>query len=185
MRTTIKLTTITLAALTVGSFLNRAAMAQATRPALDAIERDVRTLYQSSQRQIVRVTVPIILPTRIVEQEHPLVKWRAQIDPKILQVLAAQQRGGAPMVFVEPPRPATTQSATPSAAQPSTRSSNQASTQAMTSAQMGDAGRIPLPPQTTTINAEFIGLVLDTGGDVLVPLYIDKDYLKGPLQVTL
>ena len=50
---------------------------------------------------------------------------------------------------------------------------------------MGEASRIPLPPQTTTINAEFIGLVLDTRGDVLVPLYIDAAYLKGPLQVTL
>ena len=126
MCTTIKLTAIALAALTVGSFLTGAALAQSTRPALDAIERDVRTLYQSSQRQIVRVTVPIILPTRVVEQEHPLVKWPAQIDPKILQVLAAQQRGGAPTVFVEPPRPAATQAST-----------QQASTQQMAAAANG------------------------------------------------
>ncbi len=171
-------TSYTLTAMVFGSFLAGAAMAQSTRPALEAVERDVRTLYQSSQRNIVRVTVPIILSARLVEQEHPLVKWSGQIDPKIMQALAAQH-GGSPMIFIESPRPATqssTQSTTQSATQPSAQNLSPA---------LGETTRIPLTPQTTTVNAEFIGLILDTRGDVLVPLYIDAAYLKAPLQVAV
>jgi hypothetical protein len=138
--------------------------AQTTQPALAALDRDVQGLFTGISQSVVRVNVPVLIPNRIAEQEHPFFKYRSLIDPKLLaQLEAARARGGA-RVYIEQ-RPATTQSSTQAAG--------------------GEMNRIPMPA-TTIVNAEFIGLVLNKTGDVLVPLHIDTAYLPSPrLQVTL
>ena len=161
-----------------------AALAQSTEPALATLERDVRALYQSAQQHIVRVNVPVHLSTKLLDQEHPLVKWGRQLDPAILQKLAeaARQKGGGVRVYLESPRPATP----PTTAQGGAQTvSSTSTTQAITPPGIGEATRLPLPPDVATINVEFIGLVLDVHGDVLVPLFIDPAYQDGPLQVTV
>ena len=137
--------------------------AQATRPSLNGLDSDVQQLFRDAQQRIVRVTVPITLPTRVLEQEHPLTKWGGQLDPALRQKLEVARARGEPIrVFIER-RPAT--STAPSA-------------------QTGESSRIPFPA-TTVVNAEFLGLVLNKTGDVLVPLYIDRAYLQSPLRVAL
>lgn len=145
----------------------RLASAQTTQPGgglLQSLDREVQQLYQRVERQTVRVTVPIRLPTALLQQEHPLSKWGRQLDPKLLQQLeAARSRGEAARVFVEPGGAA------------SRPTGEQAGVQAGPEPQ----GRVPLPAQTAVVNAEFVGLVLNADGNVLVPLFIDAAYLEG------
>src|SRR5213083_1695773 len=79
---------------------------QATRPALDALDREVQQLYRFAQERTVRVIVPIHLPKALLQQEHPLSKWN--LSPEIREKLAnaARTQGGG--VFIEQ-RPSTTQ----------------------------------------------------------------------------
>src|SRR4051812_36913804 len=126
------------------------AASSATAP-LQALDREVRSLYQATERHTVRVVVPVRI-TNIAEQ-HPLIKWAPQIDPRVLAEAARQQNG---RIFVDVIRPATQPSATNA------------------SAPAVDSARIPLPTQiTTTTNVEFAGIILDSAGDVLLPLYIE------------
>ena len=136
--------------------------AQSTQPALASLDRELQQLYRQAQERTVRVIVPIRLPTTLLQQEHPFSKWN--LSPELREKLAeaARSQGG---VYLEQ-RPSTTQNGN---AQPPP----------------AETQRIPLPPQTAVINAEFIGLILDDRGDVLVPLHIDAAYLEGPLHVTV
>ena len=151
------------------------ARGQTTMPSLAALDREVQQLFRDAQERTVRVIVPIHLPARLIEQEHPLARWGQQLDPKVREQLAAAARndGNGMRVFVDP-RAATTPATQP--AQPSTQPAPQLSQ---------EQNFVPLTPQTTLVNAEFIGLVLDARGDVLVPLFIDAAYQQGPLHVTV
>lgn len=151
-----------------------AASGQTTMPApsLTALDREVQQLFRDAQERTVRVIVPIHLPARLIEQEHPLSRWGQQLDPKVREQLAAaaKNNGNGTRVFVDP-RAATTQS-------------SQTTTQP--SPQVGqEQNFVPLTPQTAVVNAEFIGLILDNRGNVLVPLFIDAAYQQGPLHVTV
>lgn len=143
-----------------------------TQPSLAALDGEVQQLYRDAQQRTVRVIVPIHLPTRLLEQEHPLAKWAPQLDPKLLQQLQSAKARGDTRVFVE-------------ARVASTQPTSSESSPAQTSQLGGDGSRVPLPQETAVVNAEFIGLVLDQRGDVLVPLYIDAAYLEAPLHVTV
>src|SRR5215211_5974210 len=78
------------------------AWAQSTQPSLQALDREVQQLFSAAQQQTVRVTVPIHLPTALLQQEHPLSKWGQRIDPQIMQKLAvAAARGQSGQVFIE------------------------------------------------------------------------------------
>src|SRR5689334_21732938 len=79
------------------------ASAQSTQPSLQSLDREIQQLFKTTQRQTVRVTVPIHLPTALLQQEHPLAKWGQRIDPHIMQKLAvAAARGGqSGQVFIE------------------------------------------------------------------------------------
>jgi S1-C subfamily serine protease len=139
------------------------AAAQTSAPtSFDALNRELQQLFSDAQSRLVRAQVPIHIST-----EHPLFKWRLQLDPKLRQQLdAARERGEALRLFVEP---------------------NPATTNPSTNAVEGDpnAPRIPLPPPTAVINVEYVGLVLNDRGDVLLPLYIEEESLKVPLAVSL
>ena len=140
------------------------AHAQTTAPAsapaaLAALDRDVQQLFRRVQQRTVRVSVPIHLPASM-QQEHPLAKWGERFDSKLKQQLDAARARGAE-IYVEQ-RPATTQA----------------------TAVNGEGMRVPLPA-TTVVDAEFIGLVINESGDVLVPLHIDPAYAPPKLLVTL
>jgi S1-C subfamily serine protease len=155
--------------------------AATAQPSLQALDREVQQLFKTTQQQTVRVTVPIHLPTSLLQQEHPLNKWGARIDPQIMQKLAAAAaHGQSGQVFIE------ARSGAP-ATQPAAAATTAPATEPGASVQTpADAGRVPLPPQTAVVNAEFVGLVLNAEGAVLVPLFIDAAYLEGkPLQVTV
>jgi hypothetical protein len=87
----------------------------------------------------------------------PVDDFLARFDPK----LRAQLRPNAPRLFV--------------------RAS--ATTQAVQVAP--DANLIPLPSVNATLNIEFAGLVLNRTGDVLLPLFIDPEYVRSPLIVNM
>jgi hypothetical protein len=140
-----------------------ASEAQSTRPALHAFSNEVQQLYRDAQRHLVRVQVPVRVP-----YDHPLIKWRTQLDPALLERLdAARARGQSPGLYLEPSpihrsSPATTQSGAD-----------------------GQPARIPLPPATAVIKLECAGLILDGQGDVLVPVFIDKNNISAPMQVRI
>jgi S1-C subfamily serine protease len=139
--------------------MTAALRAQSTRPALDALDREVQQLYRQAQERTVRVIVPIHISNNVIQQEHPLSKWN--LSPEVREKLASVTRTQGGAVYIEQ-RPATTQgSAAP------------------------EMQRVPLPSTSTVMNAEFIGLILNDRGDVLVPLHIDAAYLDGPLHVTV
>jgi hypothetical protein len=133
-----------------------------TRPAaastLASFDQAFQQLYRAAQQRIVRVQVPVRIP-----YDHPLIKWRMQLDPKLRdQIDAARAKGETPRLFVEAP---TTQPDPTVQAPPE------------------HGNRIPLPSPAAVINLEYVGLILNAQGDVLLPLFIDKDYVDAPMQV--
>lgn len=161
MRLVHTLPTIVLASL--AAFAPAQSIAPKPDPALSiaALDREVQALYSSAQKHVVRVIVPVRYAANPAEQ-HPLVKWGSQIDPKVQQSLAEALRNGGKHVFVDTARSATQPAAT---------------TQAVP-----DSARIPLPSLVSFVNMEFAGIVLDSQGNVLLPLYVDTN---APLQVTV
>jgi S1-C subfamily serine protease len=131
------------------------AIGQTTLPSLAALNEATQQLYGEVQSHIVRVQVPVRLST-----DHPLVKWRAQLEPKLRERLdTARARGESPRLYVEP-----------------------STTQPVQTAP--DADRIPLPPPTTVVNVECVGIILSGRGDVLLPLFVDPAYV-GEMPVSL
>jgi S1-C subfamily serine protease len=107
------------------------------------------------EERLVRVQVPVRLSA-----DHPLVKWRAQLDPKLRERIdTARARGESPRLYVEP-----------------------STTQPVQTAP--DADRIPLPASSTVVNIECVGIILSGRGDVLLPLFVDPAYV-GDLQVSV
>src|SRR5689334_22018018 len=129
MRFAHTLPTIVLASL--GAF----APAQTTQPSaistfsVAAIDREVQSLYQSAQKHMVRVSVPVRYSATPGEQ-HPLVKWSPQIDPKV-QSLAEALRNNGRHIFVD---------TAVSATQPSG-----------TTQVVPDSARVPLPSLINTV----------------------------------
>jgi S1-C subfamily serine protease len=131
------------------------ALAQTTLPSLASIDQATQSLFRDVQSRIVRVQVPVR-----ISSDHPLVKWRSQLDPKLRDRLdAARARGEPPRLYIEP-----------------------STTQPVQSAP--DASRIPLPASATTVNVECIGMLLGNRGDVLLPIFVDAAY-AGALQVSV
>jgi hypothetical protein len=164
-----------------------ASHAQATQPAqppattaqppattLQALDRDVQKLYGVAQGEIVRVTVPVRIPTQLLEQENPLAKWRAQLHPKLLEQID-KSRGGQSPVYLDP-HPAAVQPPTTNPAPATTR------TTGPSAGEGADRQAIPILPASTMVNIEFVGLILNTQGDVLLPLYVDVSLLDAPLR---
>jgi len=136
------------------------AAAQATQPTLEAVDRGVQEIYRNVQACTVRVVVPLKLGP------HPLAKWMPQLDPKVREELNKPQTQGsqAVRVFVEKPLSAT---------------------QPMDLLSSGSMGGVPIPPQSRIVLAEFLGLVLNNDGDVLLPLFVDRNIVgDNQLRVT-
>jgi S1-C subfamily serine protease len=134
------------------------ASAQATRPTLEAIDRGVQEIY----KQVTDGTVRVVVPLQV--GPHPITRWMPRLDPQVREELNKPQASGEPVrVFVEKPLN-TTQPLDVSPAAPS---------------------GIPINPQSRVILAEFLGLILNTDGDVLLPLFVDKNLVgESPLRVT-
>ena len=88
----------------------------------------------------------------------PVDDFLARFDPKV----RAQLKPNAPRLFV---RATTTQQAAVQVAP--------------------ESNLIPLPSVNATLNVEFAGLVLNRTGDVLLPLFIDPEYVCSPLMVNV
>jgi S1-C subfamily serine protease len=144
---------------TVVSFVALAA-AQTTRPSLQAIDREMQDLYRQVQSSTVRVIVPLQVGP------HPISKWMPQLDPKVREELnkPQTQNSSEPVrVFVERPL---------------------SSTQPFELSGSGSSG-IPITPQARIVVAEFLGLILNNEGDVLLPLFVDKQIVgDNKLRVT-
>jgi len=139
--------------------LGAMASAQATRPALEMLDQQVQQLYKDVHESIVRVIVPL----QIVQPNQPLSN-RLNPSNQLVPQPAEQPRPGESMrVSVERALNGTTQPLEV------TRG-----TSAPTA--------IPISPPTRVVLAEFIGLVLDGQGNVLLPLFVDKN-LVGEAQL--
>jgi hypothetical protein len=175
------------ATVTIAAPVGRAQTTQPAQPppaSLQALDRDVQKLYGSAQEQIVRVTVPVRIPTKLLEQEHPLAKWRGQLDPKLREQID-RSRGGQTQVYIDP-RPTIPSGANPPPTPPPpTTAPADSSTSADSASATGrpaDGQAIPILPPMSVINIEFVGLILNSQGDVLLPLYVDAGLLEGPLR---
>src|SRR4051812_19563437 len=101
-----------------------------TNSSLASFDQAFQQLYRAAQQRIVRVQVPVRIP-----YDHPLIKWRMQLDPKLREKIdAARAKGDMPRLFVEAP---TTQP------DPTVQSPPE------------HANRIPLPSPTAVINLEY------------------------------
>jgi membrane-associated protease RseP (regulator of RpoE activity) len=142
--------------LAVTNGIGFAASPSTTQPALASLDAEIQQLYRDAQESTVRVQVPIRISV-----DHPFIKWRMQLDPELRRQLEApRNRGESLRMYVQAPASQPVQT-TP------------------------EANRIPIPSPSAVITVEYVGLVLNAQGDVLLPLYIDKSYLDSPLQVSL
>src|SRR6266511_2175470 len=133
--------------------------AQTTQPTVEALDRGVQELYRGVQESCVRVVVPLQIGPRV--QEHPLQKWMPRLDPKVREQLEPKE--GQPVrVYVEKPLSAT---------QPFEMERGG-----------GAPSAIPISPLQPVVLAEFLGLVMDDQGNVLLPLFVDKS-LVGESQL--
>ncbi len=137
------------------------AAGQAAQPTLQTIDRGLQQVYNEVQACTVRVVVPLQVGP------HPITKWMPQLDPKVREELSKpQQQGSDPVrVYVEKPLNAT---------QP----------MKLNLAAASNGGGIPITPSRVVL-AEFLGVVLNDQGDVLLPLFVDKNLVgSNPLRVT-
>jgi membrane-associated protease RseP (regulator of RpoE activity) len=88
----------------------------------------------------------------------PVDDFLARFEPKV----RAQLKPNAPRLFVQA---ATTRQAAVQVAP--------------------ESNLIPLPSVNATLNVEFAGLVLNREGDVLLPLFIDPEFVRGSLMVNV
>ncbi|MEA2710451.1 MAG: serine protease DegQ [Phycisphaerales bacterium] len=86
----------------------------------------------------------------------PVDDFLARFDPKVRE----QLKPNSPRLFVRSP-----------------------ATQPMQTAP--DSGMMPLPSVSATLNVEFIGIILNRKGDVLLPLYVDPEFVTKPLIVAV
>jgi hypothetical protein len=92
----------------------------------------------------------------IVPVPVPVDQFLAHVDPR----LRAQLQANSPRLFVRAP-----------------------ATQAVQVSP--DSNLIPLPSGNATLHVEFIGLILNGEGDVLLPVFIDPAYAQSPLIVNV
>ena len=143
-------------------FVATAAGQAATQPTIEAIDRGLRQVYSDVQACTVRVVVPMQVG------QHPITKWMPKLDPKVREELNKPQTqgSGTVRVFVEKPLSAT---------QPIDVERGSASE---------GGGGIPITP-ARVVFAEFLGIVLNDQGDVLLPLYVDRNLVADhALRVT-
>ena len=135
------------------------ASAQTTRPSLEDFDRGFQQLYRDVHQSVVHVLVPIQLGP------HPLQKWIPDLDPKLREQLEQpRENGGVLRVYIEKPD---------------------------TTTQPLEGFRGNLPPGGIILSprrfmqAEFTGLILDNEGDVVLPLFVDKQLVgDSDLRVT-
>ena len=92
----------------------------------------------------------------VVPVPVPVEEFLARIDPK----LRAQLQANSPRLFVRAP-----------------------ATQAVQVSP--ESNLIPLPSSNATLNVEFTGMILNSSGDVLLPVYIDPASAQSPLVVNV
>jgi hypothetical protein len=144
-------------------FLTSTGFAQSTGPATRATTTSTTqpalpllAALDAETRQLYQLTESRIVRVH-VPMPVPVDEFLARFDPKV----RAQLRPNAPRLFV--------------------RAS--ASTQAV---QVGpQSNLIPLPSANATLNVECVGLILNQNGDVLLPLFIDPEFVRGPMAVNV
>jgi hypothetical protein len=156
-------------------------------PLLDQISQETQNLFQSVRPCLVRVELPLpkwIQP--LSSSDNPLQKWGPRLDAGVLRKLQEAQGAGVE-AYLATTQPQSTQSETqsetprPAATEPS---ANDSRTMILIrpdgepefigkGSQPYDAGiGRPAGPQ-------ILGIVLDDRGDVLVPIFIEKEALDG------
>jgi hypothetical protein len=159
---------ILLVTLAVSSSL---ALAQTTGPALTQISREMKSLYEDLQTHMVRVQIPVPTTQAVAQSEHPMSKWAPQYE----QLRRRVEAGDSIRIFIDQ-NPPSTQATT----------QGTATTQpAMTLRieQLADQSKM-IPVNPTAI--ECVGLILDNEGRILMPAYVDGEWLGDrPLNVVL
>src|ERR1051326_6336731 len=130
------------------------ATAQTTRASLDQLEHDMQSLYRDLQASVVHVQVPVQI--RLSAQDHPLAKWGPLLDPQFREQLEKPKTTGPTRIYVERPLIS--------------------STQPVEISRSGSAPTgILIIPNNTVVMVDFLGLIIDREGHVLVPLFVNKE----------
>jgi hypothetical protein len=192
------LSTRSIACLFLSAATASVALAQqaTTRPQslLEQLDRDTRALYAQIQGSVVRVALPPPMwVNELAAKESPLEKWKGQLDPAMRQKLEEHVRAtrageyhqvNATVTTTTQPTTAPTSSATAprqgaSAAEPAPGGS------VTVLAPVRVGANVQWRPVTITFS-NHIGVVVDTHGRVLVPLYVEREAVgQRKLPVTL
>lgn len=174
------------------------ALAQATQPAasqpqrlLEQLDRETKALYAQMQGSVVRVSLPPPMwVNELAAKESPLEKWKNQLDPAMRQKLEehvkAAQAGEYHQVNATVSSPATqptTAPTAPNAPRPDGQLTAGGSVTVLAPVRVGQV--VQWRPVTITFSSH-IGVVVDTQGRILVPLYVEREVVgQRRLPVTL
>jgi hypothetical protein len=160
-------------------------------PLLDQLDRESRALYSDIQGSVVRVVLPPPnWAKELAAKSNPLNKWGNQLDEgvrkKLEEHVKRTEEGeyhhvNAAVVTTQPTsNPATS---APAVGAPRTPPNAGGSVTVLAPVRVGQ--NIQFRPVTVTF-ASHIGIVLDTQGHVLVPLYVEREVVGDrKLPVTL
>lgn len=172
------------------ALMSAATSAQTTRPALAQLDAEMRALYADVAVGTVRVQLPVPALARLMGPDgHPLSKWAELVDASIwnrIQDRAATRpadvrvHGGREQLAQERDAAAEPKRAEPKAGEEKPGESK-------TVVYLDDVSdkMIAVLPREAAGRGEFAGIVLDDGGHVAVPAYINRDDVGArPLRVT-
>ncbi len=176
-------------------------------PLLERLDQEMRGLYESVQQSVVRVQLP---PPRwvaeMLAEDHPAARW-TDLDPQVKSRLDAQQRNVAAGRYDEvgavliPPstRPAEAPATQPAPEawrisgqpdQPVTIESRieRGDSRVLIVTQPGEAGRSGLRVEAragSTFLPNNVAIVLDDQGHLLVPIFLEREQITRPINVSL
>lgn len=149
------------------------AMGQATRPALEQLDAEMRSLYADVAAGTVRVQLPMPTVARLIGPDRDwITKWRHHIDPRVLKQLAEP---ASRSIDVHAP-----------AAGERERLAGAPGSSSKTVQYLDDvADRMTAVLPRDAGAGECVGVVLDGGGHVIIPTYVPRDEAGDrPLRVT-
>jgi hypothetical protein len=160
---------------------------------LEQLDHDTRALYARIQGSVVRVALPPPMwVNELAAKESPLEKWKGQLDPAMRQKLEEHikaTRAGeyhqvnATVTTTTQPTTAPTGGAAPRQGAPAAEPAAGGSVTVLAPVRVG--GNVQWRPVTITFS-NHIGVVIDTQGRVLVPLYVEREAVgQRKLPVTL
>ena len=168
--------------------------AQTSRPALSQLDAEMRALYAEVAAGTVRVRLPAPSVARLIgPEDHPLNKWREQLDARVLRNLEdippatqpLQPRTTAPGDAAGGGGGGLIQGAGDDAGNLVTITPG--GPKAVTYIDDLDADRLIAvwPREYAAGRGDFVGIVLDDAGYVAIPAYVTREELGGrTLRVT-